>query len=406
MRLSVTSEIAPLQCVMLHRPGAELEQLTPARLERMLFDDIPFLQGAQREHDVFASTLREQGIEVRYLVDLATETLSQGEALRRSFVDAWIDACDPAVQYYRGDLQRLLYDLPTPRDLVLKLMTGVTENELQKSGHHPLLAAVRGDNRFVIDPLPNLYFTRDPFAVIGHGVSLSRMFAGARRRETLFGQMIFRYHPDYAGQVPAYYQPDLPFSIEGGDILNLGGGALAVGLSQRTSPEALELLAERLFSDPDSGIDRILALDIPNIRAYMHLDTVFTQVDVDAFTVHPGILKVVRAFLLRKSAGGMTVETLDASLEHVLEAVMHLDAVRLIQCGGNDAIAAQREQWNDGSNTLCIAPGVVVVYDRNTVTNELLRANHLKTIEIPSSELARGRGGPRCMTMPFVRSNG
>ena len=405
MSLSVFSEIAPLRRVLVHQPGPELEQLTPAHLERMLFDDIPFLAGAQREHNTFVQTLRDRGIVVNYLVDMIEETLLQGDDLRRMFIDEFIAMSGPAAVHYQEPLKDLLLDEDGVRCLVNRTIRGVTEEELGIKAGRPLVSAVRKDDRFILEPVPNLYFTRDPFAVIGRGAVLSHMYSLSRQRETIFGRYILNYHKDYAGRVPFYYMPDMPFAIEGGDILCLGGGLLAVGISQRTTPEAIEQLAKTLFGREDSGIDRILAIDIPAIRAYMHLDTVFTQVDKDAFTIHPAILSSVRAFKVTGGAGEtLHVESLSGKLEDILAEEMHLDKVTLIRCGGCDAIASQREQWNDGSNTLCISPGTVVVYDRNAVTNQILRDHGLTTIEVPGSELARGRGGPRCMTMPLWRN--
>lgn len=404
MNLSVFSEIAPLKRVLVHKPGPELEQLTPAHLERMLFDDIPFLAGAQREHHTFVQTLKNRGISVKYLVDLIQETLLQSDVIRKQFIDDFITMSGPAAVHYQKQLTDLLNAQDGVRALVKRTIRGVTEEELDVKAVHPLVTALRKDDRFILEPVPNLYFTRDPFAVIGHGAALSRMYSASRQRETIFGRYILSYHKDYAGRVPFYYTPDMPFAIEGGDILCLGEGLLAIGISQRTTPEAIEQLSKTLFAKEDSGIDRVLAIDIPAIRAYMHLDTVFTQVDKDAFTIHPAILSSVRAFRVTPGAGGkINVKALSGKLEDILAEEMRLDKVTLIRCGGSDAIASQREQWNDGSNTLCIAPGTVVVYDRNAVTNQILRDHGLNTIEVPGSELARGRGGPRCMTMPLWR---
>ena len=264
---------------------------------------------------------------------------------------------------------------------------------------------IKTDNQFILDPIPNLYFTRDPFACIGNGVSLNRMYSRTRRRETLFGKYVLENHPNFAGQTPFYYKREFPYAIEGGDILNLSNQVLAVGISQRTTAEAIELLAQNIFADETSEIETILALDIPAIRAFMHLDTVCTQVDYDKFTIHPGILGTLRIFEIRKGdkKGELKVAETNSSLEEVLASHLKLDSVTLIQCGGKDRIASEREQWNDGSNTLCIEPGKVVVYDRNYVTNQILRDNGVIVLEMASSELSRGRGGPRCMSMPLVR---
>ena len=404
MAIHVTSEIAPLKEVLLHRPGRELEHLIPDALERLLFDDIPYLAAAQREHDVFARALREQGVTVLYLEELMAQTLRQDPQLKSAFIRDFIQEAGSVALNYQQELFRLLMDIEDEQELVLRTMAGINLSELRRPASSTLSEMVRREDRFVLEPIPNLYFTRDPFATIGRGVSLNRMYSATRRRETIYGRYILNYHPDYAGKVPLYYQPSLPFSIEGGDILNLNAQTLAIGISQRTTPEAIELLASNLFRIEGCAVNTILALDIPSMRAYMHLDTVFTQVDTDKFTIHPGILQTLRIYQLsRDGSGGVRTVERTKPLDTVLAELLELDRVTLIHCGGQDRIAAEREQWNDGSNTLCIAPGKVVVYDRNSITNRILADYGVTVLEIPSSELSRGRGGPRCMSMPFVR---
>ena len=404
MPINVRSEIGALEQVLLHRPGAELEQLVPGELERLLFDDIPYLRAARQEHDAFAALLRENGTQVVYLEELMTQTLAVDPQVRRRFVRQFIDEGGRIARHYQSALYDYLMALDD-RELVRRTMTGVSVEEfLPESQQGALVSMTRGSHRFVLDPIPNLYFTRDPFACIGHGVSLNAMYSATRRRETIYGQYILKYHPDYAGQVPFYYRREDPFSIEGGDILNLSPRLLAVGMSQRTTPEAIEVLARNIFRDETAEIRAILALDIPDLRAFMHLDTVLTQVDRDTFTVHPEILGTLRVYHITSDGGdGLRVEERTGTLEDILARALELPRVKLIRCGGGDRVASEREQWNDGSNTLCIAPGRVVVYDRNYVTNAILRDNGIQVLEMPSSELSRGRGGPRCMSMPLRR---
>lgn len=404
MAIDVRSEIRPLKKVLLKRPGRELEQLVPNSMEQLLFDDIPYLRGAQTEHDAFARTLKEQGVEVVYLSELTAQTLEGNDALRRQFVADFIHRSGCVADSYREELTEVLLSLPTARELVCKTMTGVRFDELPQRGGGSLSSLRSDRTHFVLDPIPNLYFTRDPFASIGRGVSLHHMYSVTRNRETIYSEYFLRYHPDFAGQVPFYYTPDEPFSLEGGDILNLSAEALAVGISQRTMPEAVERLAKNIFLDEAAQIRRVLAFDIPSTRAFMHLDTVLTQIDRDKFLVHPNILDRLQIFELTPGKhGAVKVRRLDESAEAVLATAVGVDRVQLLQCGGGDQIAAQREQWNDGSNALCLRPGTVIAYDRNYVTNELMEEAGVQVLRIPSGELSRGRGGPRCMSMPLVR---
>ena len=406
MPIHVSSEIGPLRKVLLQRPGRELEHLSPETMEQLLFDDIPYLHRAQQEHDRFAEILRENGTQVVYLDDLTAEVLSREPSLREPFVQDVIERAGGSARGYREALTEYLGAIADAKKLVRKTMAGVSYEEVFGDHAAGLSGLVREKTRFLMPPIPNLYFTRDPFACIGRGVSLNHMYSATRNRETVYGGYVLKYHPDFAGQVPLYYTPQEHFSIEGGDILNLSAEVLAVGMSQRTQPEAIERLASNIFSDEKSAITTILAFEIPQTRAFMHLDTVFTQVDRDQFTVHPGILGTLSVYeLTGKGEKALHTRKLEATLEDILKQYLHLDAVQLIRCGGASPIAAEREQWSDGSNTLCIRPGVVLVYDRNYVTNRILNDCGIQTLEMPSSELSRGRGGPRCMSMPLVRED-
>ena len=402
--VNVKSEIKPLKRVLLHRPGNELLNLTPNTLEELLFDDIPFLKVAQEEHDAFAQALRDNGVEVVYLEDLMTEVLDQNPEVREPFLKQFIEEAGIRTDRY----QKIIFDYlndnyPNNKDLVLKTMEGINLTELHTDKSNSLVDLVSEASKMVVAPMPNLYFTRDNFAMIGNGVSINRMYSVTRNRETIYGEYIFKYHPDFK-DVPQYYSRYNTFHIEGGDILNLNEHVLAVGISQRTEPDAIDALAHNIFNDETSPIDTILAFYIPNNRAMMHLDTVFTQIDVDKFTIHPGIMGPLTVFEITPEGEGIKVKEMTEPLEKILEKYLGLP-VELIPCGGGDRIAAEREQWNDGSNTLCIAPGLVAVYERNDVTNKVLEEKGIKLVVIPSAELSRGRGGPRCMSMPIWRED-
>ena len=404
MAICVKSEIGKLRKVLIHRPGGELEHLTPEYLTTLLFDDIPYLKRAQIEHDSFAETLRSCGVEVVYLCDLVAQALDTDPYVRRQFVKEFLSNADTRIVGHEKELFKLLMDEPDTRTMVLRTMEGIMDDGFDFRKTNPLLNLTRTKAGFILDPIPNLYFTRDPMASVGCGASLNHMFSVTRNRETIYMKYVFEHHPDFQDKVKKYYDPSVPYSIEGGDIHNLSADTLAIGLSERTTAQAIEVLARNIFADEESSIRNILAIDIPNMRAFMHLDTVLTQADKDVFIVHPGILHNIKVYRVFPGAKGtIKAESLKGTLESIFCRFLGLDEVRFIKCGGNNMIAAEREQWNDGSNALCVEPGTVIVYDRNTITNDILRDNGLKTLEIASSELSRGRGGPRCMSMPLVR---
>lgn len=411
--IHVTSEIGKLKKVCLHRPGDELLNLPPDELERLLFDDVPFLEVAQAEHDRFAEILREQGTEVLYLEQLVAEAFKAHPGAREEFLDQYIQEAGIKGQAMPGVVRDYLNSIEDDFEFVKKTMAGVAKSEIDlphaSSATLDDLVSAHSDKEsdLIIDPMPNLYFTRDPFACVGNGVSLNRMYAVTRNRETLYGKYIFKYHPDYA-DTPLWFRRDAASHIEGGDILNLSNKALAVGISQRTQAAAIDILAQNIFWKTEGcEIEKIFAFDIPNCRAFMHLDTVFTQIDVDKFTIHPAIMGTLRVFELTKGAtqGEVDIKEHTDSLEKILEYATGVDGIKLIPCGGGDPIAAAREQWNDGSNTLCVEPGTIVVYQRNNVTNDVLYKEGLNLLVMPSAELSRGRGGPRCMSMPFQRED-
>ena len=352
--LHVPSEIGKLRKVCLHRPGDELLNLPPDELERLLFDDVPFLEVAQQEHDTFAQILRDQGVEVLYLENLVAEVFDQVPGARAEFTDQYIAEAGIRGQHMPQIVREKLDSIEDNLEFVKKTMAGMTKSEIDM----PLTASTtldslvnsESESDLIIDPMPNLYFTRDPFAVVGEGVNLNRMYSVTRNRETLYGKYVFKYHPDYK-DVSLYFRRDCQFHTEGGDVLNINEKTLAVGISQRTQAAAIDVMA--------AG----------------------------------------------KNPGDVNIRLIEDTLEHVLEDATGVDQVKLIPCGGGDPIAASREQWNDGSNTLCVEPGKICVYARNTVTNDVLYKEGLDLLVVPSAELSRGRGGPRCMSMPFWRED-
>lgn len=402
--LQIYSEIGKLRRVLLHRPGEEIENLTPDLMERLLFDDIPYLKVAREEHDAFASIFTRNGVEVLYLEDLISETL-EDSGLKEVFVDAFIAEAGIKNRYRMEEVKAFYQSYDDNRKMIDKMMSGIRREEVKPTGLRSLAAMVELDYPFIVDPMPNLYFTRDPFATIGTGISLNKMRTVTRSRETIFSKYIFKYHPYFKNaEVPFWYDRDQKNAIEGGDILVLSDKVIAVGISQRTDADAIELLAKNIFSD-GQPFETILAFDIPKTRAFMHLDTVFTMVDFGIFTIHPEIEGPLTVYSLTRgeSPGQYKIEREIQNLDVILSKYLDIENIKLIRCGGKKGIDAGREQWNDGSNTLAISPGEVLVYSRNHVTNRLLESEGIKLHEVPSSELSRGRGGPRCMSMPLYR---
>lgn len=401
--IHVFSEIGKLKKVMLHRPGKELENLMPDHLERLLFDDIPFLEDAQKEHDAFADALRKEGIEVLYLEKLAAESLTSPE-IRNEFIEEYLNEANIRGAQTKVAIRDILHGIEDNLELVEKTMAGFQKAELPEipADAKGLTDLVESDYPFAIDPMPNLYFTRDPFATIGNAVSLNHMYSDTRNRETLYGKYIFKHHPVYGGNVELVYNREETTRIEGGDELVLSKDVLAVGISQRTDAASIEKLLVNIFKK-NVGFKKVIAFEFANNRKFMHLDTVFTMVDYDKFTIHPEIEGDLRVYSVTYENEKLHISEEKGDLAELLAKNLGIDKVHLIRCGGGNTVAAAREQWNDGSNTLTIAPGVVVVYDRNVVTNKILEEYGLRLIKIRGSELVRGRGGPRCMSMPFER---
>ena len=402
--IHVTSEIGKLKTVMLHRPGREIENITPDSMERLLFDDIPYLPIAQEEHDFFAQTLRDNGAEVIYTEDLAAEALAD-EAVRNEFIERQVVEAGFVAGVTHDALVEYLKAL-TPAELVTRIYEGIRKDDLELTILD--LAAVSENTEwpFLMDPLPNAYFTRDPQASIGDGMSVNKMTFPARQRESMITEYILKYNARFAGKVKVWRDRNHASHIEGGDELVLSDHVVAIGISQRTTADAIQDIAKSLFANSD--YDTVIAISIPHNHAMMHLDTVFTMINYDQFTVHPDILtedgKVDNWVLHLGKDGEVTFEH-HTDIKEVLKKALGKSEIDLIPTGNGDPIVAPREQWNDGSNTLAIAPGEVVTYNRNYVSNALLREHGILVHEVRSSELSRGRGGPRCMSCPIVRED-
>jgi arginine deiminase len=390
----VDSEVGRLRTVMLHRPGPELQRLTPRNNDKLLFDGIPWVGRAQDEHDAFAQALRDHDVEVLYLADLLAEALKVQQAREETIAGV---LADPRLgETLHAYLDRHLHGLH-PQDLADVLMAGLAHEEIKPVGGLPYRFMDRHD--FVIDPLPNLLFTRDSSVWVRDRVAVTSLAMPARERETTLTRAIYRHHPRFAG-TEQVYGPEYE-SVEGGDVLLLAPGVVAVGVGERTTAAGVERLARAMF-DRDLA-STVLAVPIAQERATMHLDTVCTMVDVDAVVMYPNIADTLSAYTITDGDSLLHVSGPEPFLTAASKA-MHIDTLRIIDTG-LDPVTAEREQWDDGNNTLAIGPRLAVAYERNTETNERLEEAGIEVIAIAGSELGSGRGGPRCMSCPISRES-
>jgi len=401
-RLGVSSEIGRLRTVLVHRPGLEIARITPDNKEALLFDDLLWLDRAQEEHDRFVALMQGRGVEVLYFEELLTSVLERPDVRAELIADVVTPAqCGPQVAERLG---AALMEAETAR-VVEVLVGGLLERELEAWGVDHLYADLVADRfHYVLRPLPNLLFMRDNSAWVNDGLCLNVLATPARARESRYMRAIYRHHPRFSEErFPVWFGKDpgdvYPASIEGGDVLVLAQDTLMIGMGERTTPAAVEILAQRLFAG--GTVQQIVAVHLRRDRAVMHLDTVFTMVDERSFNVFPGLLETADIHVLTPGRGGLRVDhppDLGAALRHVLGR----NDLVMITTGG-DAIGRLREQWDDGNNTLALAPGVVVAYQRNQETNRRLREHGIEVLELDASELCRGRGGSRCMTQPLLR---
>ena len=403
-KLYVGSEVGQLRRVLLARPERALTHLTPSNCHELLFDDVLAVEAAGEEHDQFAQTLTDQGVEVLLLHNLLVETLSVKEA-KEWLLDTQISDFRYGPTFAR-DLRHYLSDMDNEH-LATVLLGGLAYSELPIQSSS-MLPKMHRPLDFVIEPLPNHLFTRDTSCWVYGGVSLNPMMKPARQRETNHLRAIYRWHPVFAGQdfIKYFGDEDLHYdnaNIEGGDVLVIGKGAVLVGMSERSTPQGVENLAANLFRHGQAR--QVIAVNLPKHRSCMHLDTVMTHMDIDTFSVYPEIMRkdLETWKLTPKGSNEMTVEQVP-SYTHAIEQALGVDYLKIITTGGNN-YEAEREQWNDANNVLTVKPGVVIGYERNVYTNEKYDKAGITVLPIPGNELGRGRGGARCMSCPIERDN-
>lgn len=395
------SEIGKLNAVMLHRPGVEINQVTPEFFNEMLIDDTLYLPAAQRDHDRFAEILMENGAAVYYLKDLFCEAIAD-ESVKKRYIDDFILLSDIKGNELKEAIRAYLIP-QSPYELFDAIARGIRPGDIEKLSSEAVPLKVSNPYPFILDPMPNIYFTRDTSICIGSGMVISKMSMPSRRRESLFTRYIHDYNKLFTQYpVPLWYDNTMEYGIEGGDVLILSDKLLAIGCGERTDIAAVEALANRLFAE---GYERILIFNNPRSRKFMHLDVLCTMIDYDKFLTHPCIYeKQFEVYEMTGRPNHLSISCTTEPVDKLFARCLSLPAVQFIEMGGGDPIIAAREHWNMGSNSLTLSPGNIAVYDRNEVTNDLLVKAGIRLNLIPASELVRGRGGPRCMSMAINRA--
>lgn len=399
-QLRVSSEIGPLKKVILHRPGGELDNLVPRYLEDLLFDEIPWLEKAAQEHDGFKKALEENGTEVYYIDHLVMDIIKD-KKVKRELVSQHLNFTRLPNEETREKVYQYFMDLEN-QELIETLNSGVRKEEISKLKDYVCLSDLTVRSYpFYLDPMPSMYFTRDHGVMIGGRLLISEMFNFSRRRETIFLRLVQRHHSLFEN-TPLLFEGEIPTGIEGGDVLVLKEDVVLIGYSQRTTEAAIEVLAQQLLAQSEH-LKEILVIQIPAKRAYMHLDTVFTMVDYDKFLLYPGVEPKMHYYRLKRGKNNSVEAEAVDDFKSLLAPALGLSNIEVIYSGGDDPITAAREQWGDSTNTLALGPGKVIVYNRNRVTNKILKQRGIEIIEIEGGELVRGRGGPRCMSLPIAR---